>query len=163
MGRQGQASILLVAIVAIGALVVIASSGNFNGGFTLDFPDATAPGSDANPQPESTIVDQPTIFGNGSEMGGGGEVYATNANCGDIITSSLTLDGDLDCSGYEGTALTIGADDVTLDCNGYTITGNTSGIGVLAHLNFNITIKDCTITNFTGVLTITSTYIFLFI
>jgi len=60
--------------------------------------------------------------------------------CGLTITQNTTLTGNLQCN---GTALTIGANDVVLDCAGYRIIGNGSGYGVNISTKNNITIKNC--------------------
>jgi len=53
-----------------------------------------------------------------------GPASAANLHCGQTLTSSVTLIGNLDCSGYIlGPAITIGHDGVTLSLNGYKITG----------------------------------------
>jgi cysteine-rich repeat protein/parallel beta-helix repeat protein len=85
---------------------------------------------------------------------------ATNAACGDVITSDLIINGDLDCTGFNGSpfvpALTIGANNVVLDCNGSSIFSNgitDEGIKVLVTpptWRDNIIIKNCTIYGFNG-------------
>ncbi|MEM4134103.1 MAG: NosD domain-containing protein, partial [Candidatus Micrarchaeia archaeon] len=67
---------------------------------------------------------------------------STPCNCGDTIIQDYVMTSDLPCS---GTALTIGADHITLDCQGYTITHTGSGYGVYADGRTNITIKNCNI------------------
>jgi hypothetical protein len=57
---------------------------------------------------------------------------ATNVHCGDTINTSITLNGDLDCSGYNGVALNIDSAGVTFDLGGHTITGNNSQYVVVA-------------------------------
>lgn len=47
--------------------------------------------------------------------------------CGQTIYTDTTLECDLEC---EGTAITIGADGITLDLNGHTLTGDGTGTGV---------------------------------
>lgn len=66
--------------------------------------------------------------------------------CGYTVTSNATLPSNLVCS---GTALIIGDDDITLDCNGSTITGDQTLYGIYINNYNTITIKNCTITNFT--------------
>ncbi|MDO8802825.1 MAG: right-handed parallel beta-helix repeat-containing protein [Elusimicrobiota bacterium] len=46
------------------------------------------------------------------------EVYV---ECGGVLTQSAFLEGDLDCSGYTGAILTIGADNIVFDGRGYKI------------------------------------------
>ncbi len=88
-------------------------------------------------------------------------VNASNSNplCGDTITTSVTLTGDLkNASGgtvCPGDGLIIGAPNIFLDCNGFGINGNDTGTGIVAdtriysNLN-NISIKNCFITNHLG-------------
>mgnify|MGYP006336994867 CR=1 FL=1 len=38
-----------------------------------------------------------------------------DALCGTTLTEDLVLTDDIDCTGYTGVALTIGADDITID------------------------------------------------
>ena len=55
-------------------------------------------------------------------FGGPVAAYAANdALCGTTITADLALTQDVDCTGYTGYALTIGASGVTLEGNGYRI------------------------------------------
>jgi parallel beta-helix repeat protein len=76
-------------------------------------------------------------------------VLAAQPSCGDILTVSTTLTADLDCSGYDGTALTLGAKGITLDLNGHTLTGYTgddTNYGVYADRK-NVTVTNGTINN----------------
>ncbi len=50
-------------------------------------------------------------------------VFAAQPACGDTLTSNTTLNADLDCSGYAGTALTLGKNGITLNLGGHTLTG----------------------------------------
>jgi hypothetical protein len=50
-----------------------------------------------------------------------GQALATTVHCGDVITQSVVLDADLDCSGK---GLQIGGSNVTVDLNGHKITGH---------------------------------------
>lgn len=53
----------------------------------------------------------------------------TNLSCGEVITASITLTGNLHC---DGTALYVDADnDVTLDLGGHSVTGDGTGDGVV--------------------------------
>jgi parallel beta-helix repeat protein len=79
-----------------------------------------------------------------------------NANvpvsCGDTITSNLTLTEDLDCSGYDGNVLTIGADNITIDCEGYDISSDSYNFLSKAIVNTQydgITIQNCNFINWT--------------
>ncbi|MBI5388812.1 right-handed parallel beta-helix repeat-containing protein, partial [Candidatus Woesearchaeota archaeon] len=65
------------------------------------------------------------------------------------ITQSMNLSSDLVCD-YSG--LIIDADNVVLDCKNHLIRGNNGGDGISAEFRRNITIQNCTVTNFdTGV------------
>jgi len=76
-----------------------------------------------------------------------GSVYAIS--CGDTITTDTVLDSDLTCS---NTAITIGANGITLDCQGHTIRGSGSISGILSIDRQNIIIKNCIVENFaTGI------------
>jgi parallel beta-helix repeat protein len=66
--------------------------------------------------------------------------------CDTTITTSTTLTTDL--TGCSGNGLIIGADDVILDCAGYSITGSGFSNGVYLEGRANITIINCTISNF---------------
>src|SRR5271155_1479730 len=48
---------------------------------------------------------------------------AVPALCGSTISHNLTLTSNLNCSGYDGNALTIINSGVTINLNGYTLTG----------------------------------------
>ena len=53
---------------------------------------------------------------------------ATNVHCGETITASVTLNGDLYCSGITGAgALTIAGTTVTVNLNGHTLSADRSG------------------------------------
>ena len=70
-------------------------------------------------------------------------------NCGDYITTSVTLDSDLHCtSGY--TALEVGASNITIDLNGHVLSGNSSMSGIYIHARSNVTIKNGWIKGFWG-------------
>jgi len=66
---------------------------------------------------------------------------ALAVDCGDTITTPLTLDADLTCP---DAALTLEAD---LDCNQFTISGNNLGSGLTVNKD-NININNCIIENF---------------
>jgi parallel beta-helix repeat protein len=75
-------------------------------------------------------------------------VYAAVA-CGDLIIAKTKLESNLDCSEYEGDALVIGADDVTIDLNGYTILSNGTGYAAIFGAGFSgTTIKNGAISGF---------------
>ena len=52
-----------------------------------------------------------------------GPASAANLHCGQTLTSSVTLIGNLDCSSTPGEAIIIGHDGVTFNLNGFKITG----------------------------------------
>ena len=55
---------------------------------------------------------------------------AADPACGSTITASTVLTGDLDCTGFTGTAITIGADGVTLDGGGFRIIAPNAATGI---------------------------------
>jgi hypothetical protein len=69
--------------------------------------------------------------------------------CGTTLTNNLNLTETLNCN---GTALNIGADNLTIDCNGSSIIGNGTGFGINATnstgAGWNLTVKNCMISNF---------------
>ena len=48
-------------------------------------------------------------------------------NCGDTITEDTTLDQDLACPPGTGSAIVIGASNITLDLGGHTLSGYAPG------------------------------------
>jgi len=81
-------------------------------------------------------------------VSGTSTVYAAVA-CGDSIMSKTKLESNLDCTEYEGDALVIGADDVTIDLNGYTIISNKSEHAAIFGDGFSrLTIKNGAIYGF---------------
>jgi parallel beta-helix repeat protein len=76
----------------------------------------------------------------------------TPVTCGSTIYSNLTLQQNLDCSGYTGSpAIEIGSDHVTLNLGGHTLKGpggaeGTDGIDVISHTG--VTIRNGTIRDF---------------
>ena len=71
-----------------------------------------------------------------------------NPSCGDTITTSTTLTGDISGCTFQG--LVIGADDIVLDCARHTITGTGSGVesGILLYSVTGVTVKNCNVTGF---------------
>jgi Right handed beta helix region len=75
-----------------------------------------------------------------------GQAFADHVSCGDVITEDTTLDSDVPFGGVgsecprPGTALTIGADNVTLDLAGHEIRGGS--IGVLNEGHDGVRIED---------------------
>ncbi len=76
-------------------------------------------------------------------------VNASCGPCGSTITSSCTLDSDLNAL---GSCFTVAANNITIDGDGYTITGDGTGTGVVmstaASAFFNIRVQSLNITNF---------------
>jgi len=66
--------------------------------------------------------------------------------CG-TITQNTTLDMRINSS---GTCITIGNNNITLDCAGLSITGDGTGFGIWNNGYDNVTIRSCTILNFTN-------------
>ena len=65
------------------------------------------------------------------------------ASCGQTIIASTVLNADLDCSGYSGTALIIGANGITLDGGGHKLYVADGQIGIYFPTGTsNITIQD---------------------
>jgi len=80
-------------------------------------------------------------------------VLAAPLACGDTLTTSRTLNADLDCSAYSGNALTMGANDVVLNLNGHKIwgpTGDEGDYGVDTDGYNRTTIKNGTINRYYG-------------
>jgi hypothetical protein len=67
--------------------------------------------------------------------------------CGTVVTSNTTLASDLNCSGYSGDALGVGADNVTVNLNGHTITSDGSHAGVASGGYDGVTVQNGKITN----------------
>ncbi len=74
-------------------------------------------------------------------------VDAVHVSCGSIITSNITLDGNLNCP-FNG--IEIGSDNVTLDCQGFFITGTRApgASGIKVPSRQNVMIKNCNVGNF---------------
>lgn len=70
-----------------------------------------------------------------------------NCSCGDTLVGSVTMTDDMNCN---GTALYIGANNITLECQGHTIDGindpNSTAINNSAGYN-NFTLRNCVISN----------------
>ena len=72
---------------------------------------------------------------------------AANPPCGCNIIQDTTLEADMTC---EGTAITIGADNIVLDCAGRSITGTGIGSGIFLSGRTGVTIKNCVVTKFSN-------------
>ncbi len=69
-----------------------------------------------------------------------------SVNCGDVITQSIILTGDV--LGCLGDGLIIGADGLTIDLGGYTLTGTGLGAGILNDGYNFVTVRNGTIQGF---------------
>jgi len=74
-----------------------------------------------------------------------GLVVATSTSCGDV-PFDLTLTANV---ASNGTCFNINQSDIIFDCNSFSITGNGSDSGINITLVNNITVRRCTISNFT--------------
>jgi parallel beta-helix repeat protein len=80
-----------------------------------------------------------------------GVAFAAQPSCGDTLMANTTLNADLDCSGYNGTALYMGKKGIVLNLNGHTIwgyTGDDNNEGVDTNYKKHTVIKNGTIANF---------------
>lgn len=70
-------------------------------------------------------------------------ISQAQVNPGDVITADLTLTTNLDASAYGGSALRVGANNITIDGAGFTITvnGNNSGIDLTGRSFVTIQMK----------------------
>jgi parallel beta-helix repeat protein len=129
-------------LVAVGALVVVASGANLTGLFSVDLPDANAPEQPQMQPPEP----QPTSFGPGGLPEGGG-VYVSG--CGPITTNGTYVlsTNVLDSSAVK--CIDIQASNVIFDCQGKTIDGiyTSNTIGIYAQDRTNVTITNCTVSD----------------
>lgn len=72
-------------------------------------------------------------------------------SCGDTITTNTTLTKNIThCSAFFGSALTIGASNITLNCKGHTISGTNANASVGLFLNSvtGVIVQNCKITGF---------------
>src|SRR3954453_22537414 len=70
--------------------------------------------------------------------------------CGATLTNDVKLNADLDCSGYNGDALMIGKQGVTVDLNGHTLTGPGAHEGIVDYSTGydNVFVKNGTVESF---------------
>src|SRR4051812_42345753 len=79
---------------------------------------------------------------------------ALAVSCGDVITTSIRLDQDLNCPASTG--LIIGAAGVTIDLHNHTITGGPGFAGIQSdNFHNNMTVTDGTIEGFGGAVDLT--------
>ncbi len=74
-----------------------------------------------------------------------GPAAASNLTCGETLTSSVTLIGNLDCSATSNVALYIGHDGVTLNLNGFWVKGATGYNMIDNESSVGTTIKNGTV------------------
>ena len=67
---------------------------------------------------------------------------ANDALCGTTIVEDLVLTEDLDCTGYTGVAITIGAPNVTISGNGFKLHAPDSSVAISATSQDGVTIQD---------------------
>ncbi len=90
-------------------------------------------------------------------VGVAGPAYASHVACGQTITVSTVLDGNV---GPCQTGLTVGADNITLDLNGFTLSGtpvNGEGPGIALEGRTGVTVKNGTVTQFDAGVALTDT------
>jgi len=85
---------------------------------------------------------------NAANCGGG-----VPCNCGDTVTASYAMTGDMSCGIISGWVLNTGADGITIDCNNHMIDGDYDGIYIS---NNNIAINNCRLSGFYYALIISS-------
>jgi hypothetical protein len=109
-GIAGRRSAVLVAVVCagLGAAAVLAVQAGAQGG---------TPTTPPKPSPNA----QPPLRPKAATGKVLPRVIATNAHCGQTITASLTLNGDLSC--FSGAGLIVNANNAVLNLNGHTIFG----------------------------------------
>ncbi len=65
-----------------------------------------------------------------------------DALCGTTITANLTLTSDIDCTGYTGVALTVGADDITIDGAGFRLLAPDSSRAIAIVNRSRVTVRN---------------------
>ncbi len=80
-------------------------------------------------------------------------VTSASTDCGSV-TRHLNFANNINTS---GTCLNIDADNLIINCRGFAITGGQNGIGINMTGRSNITVRDCTLTNFTTAIQFAST------
>jgi|GEM_PF-1497047 len=69
--------------------------------------------------------------------------------CGEILTSDISLNADLNCSDKDSLeGLIVGTDSITLDCRGHKIQGKGLYFGIVGLNVSNVTVKKCNVSNF---------------
>lgn len=99
-------------------------------------------GADSN----YTVYANESQFGRISQLGGS---FVVINPCGNLINTSITLVNNI--SG--NSCMVINSNNIVIDCMGYSIIGNGTGTGINITGFSNVTLRNCTITNFSvGVL-----------
>ena len=75
---------------------------------------------------------------------------AAAPTCGATLSLSTVLTTDLDCTGFVGTALTIGADGIIFDGAGYKIIAPDASVGLSLPSRTGVTVSDLSITGAPG-------------
>ena len=70
---------------------------------------------------------------------------ANDALCGTTISASIALTEDVDCTGYTGVAITIGAANVTIDGRGFKLHAPDSSTAIAATNQDGVTVQDLTV------------------
>ncbi len=84
-------------------------------------------------------------------VGGSTPAGAAHVSCGQTITQSTTLDGDVGPCSNDG--IIIGADNIVLDLNGHRVFGTPQtgdGAGILLHNRRGVTVRRGSVTDFDG-------------
>ena len=112
-GLSGRRAVVVASALFVGSLAsaVVAVQASASGGGSGPVRPASLP---APTPPPGVHVQKAAVTPN---------VLATNAHCGQTVSASLTLNGDLDCSAVGGSGLTVTANSVVLNLNGHTIFG----------------------------------------
>jgi len=76
---------------------------------------------------------------------GTGVNLTVTSGCSSNVNGNLTVSNDINAT---GTCFIITGNNVVLDCDGYTITGDTTGYGIVASGRTGLEVKNCIISNF---------------
>jgi parallel beta-helix repeat protein len=74
-------------------------------------------------------------------------ILPSEAACGQTLMQTTSLNASQTFAS-NGTCFTLGANNIALNCNGTTISGNGTGVGILAIGRTNVSIINCTISGF---------------
>jgi DNA/RNA endonuclease YhcR with UshA esterase domain len=108
---SGRRRLLIVSVLVAGLAVGVAVQAAASGGSAPKLPAVPKPGDlkAQAAQAQAQLAAHP-------------QAAATNLTCGQTITATTTLNGDLDCTGKNG--LIIGANGITLNLGGHNIIGS---------------------------------------